>query len=518
MNWKSGKFLAIASLLVIAAIASASYALVSLGLIGVPSYPQIVINLEFLKKDPSTGKLAEASGILSSKDVMVELQVNAIAPPTEKEDIITLHSGVYTGKGPIVISTPLFQNLSREWVSVYKLRSINASSAYSGLIIRAIAFNTTSKQTIFQVYDSISYSPYQVANRNSLFVTIQAENSSAKALSIYTSYSKSVMLSSKAEEKQIGIDIAGPSRISILVAQITPENLTSYLPSDYFMNVNGKLYMKVPVMIANNTASTNNRIVAVLLTGGSYTTNIYPTFSYGKILDSLTKGLMPQVTLQKGSQAIWSSLAFFDDESDVYPNQGAWIWIWARPVYSIYKVYDMWQGYIEDDAQAVITDAYVINNLIQGGGNSGYPSQTIMDMLFKGSNFIWLIVPNSTLSDGVLSPGETFYTTDFYNLYDTCGENFEVGIPVGSIAACVACLALNLELGEMPCLVAEAFLSAFGVSISGSQSIVIVDDLIKNIGPSNEAVYIATSNYPYSSGSCIYKVPIGLYVELRPVS
>jgi len=122
------------------------------------------------------------------------------------------------------------------------------------------------------------------------------------------------------------------------------------------------------------------------------------------------------------------------------------------------------------------------------------------------------------LSDGVLSPGETFYTTDFYNLYDTCGENFEVGIPVGSIAACVACLALNLELGGVPCLVAEAFLSAFGVSISGSQSIVTVDDLINNTGLANEAVYIATSNYPYSSGSCIYKVPIGLYVELRPVS
>ncbi|HGE72221.1 TPA: hypothetical protein ENX78_15385, partial [Candidatus Poribacteria bacterium] len=263
-NWKSRKFLAIASLFTVAAIASASYALVSLGLIGVPSYPQIVINLEFLKKDPSTGKFVDASGILNSKDVMVELQVNAIAPPTESDDIITLHSGVYAGKGPIVISSPLFQNLSREWVSVYKSRSINASNAYSGLIIRAIAFNTTSRQMIFQVYDSISYSPYQVANGNSLFITIQAENSTAKAVSIDTSYSKSVLLSSKAEEKQIGID----SRVDKLVAQITPENLTSYLPSDYFMNVNGKLYMKVPVMIANNTASTNNRIVAVLLTGG----------------------------------------------------------------------------------------------------------------------------------------------------------------------------------------------------------------------------------------------------------
>ncbi|MCI4396877.1 MAG: hypothetical protein JHC28_04895, partial [Thermoprotei archaeon] len=325
-------------------------------------------------------------------------------------------------------------------------------------------------------------------------------------------------LSSKAEEKQIGIDIAGPTRVEVLYKQITPENLTSYLPSDYFMNVNGKLYMKVPVLILNNTASTNNQIFAVLIAGGSITTNIYPTFSYGKILDSLAKGLMPQVTLQKGSQAIWSSLAFFDDVGDVYPNQGAWIWIWARPVYSIYKVYDMWLGYIEDDAQAVITDAYAINNLIQGGGNSGYPSQTIMDMMFKGSNLTQLIVPNSTLSDGILSPGEYIHSSQFYSLYDTCGANFEVGIPVGSMLATAACLALNLELGGVPCLVAEAFLSAFGVSISGSQSIVIVDDLIKNIGPSNEAVYIATSNYPYSSGSCIYKVPIGLYVELRPVS
>ena len=55
MNWKSRKLRAIIGLIIIEAIAIFC-TLVALGLIGVPSYPQIVINLEFLKKDPSTGK------------------------------------------------------------------------------------------------------------------------------------------------------------------------------------------------------------------------------------------------------------------------------------------------------------------------------------------------------------------------------------------------------------------------------------------------------------------------------
>ena len=322
MNWKSRKLRAIIGLIIIEATAIFC-TLVALGLIGVPSNPQIVINLEFLKKDPSTGKLVDASGILNSKDVMVELQVNAIAPPTEKEDIITLHSGVYAGKGPIVISSPLFQNLSREWISIYKSRSVDPSSAYSGLIIRAIAFNTTSRQMIFQIYDSISYSPYQVANGNSLFVTIQAENSSSKALSIDTSYSKSVMLSSKAEEKQIGID----SRVEKLVAQITPENLTSYLPSDYFMNVNGKLYMKVPVLILNNSYAYSSTETMFLVFQDLSTKNrnsivTYPTFSTtGNILDSIKNGQLPNVNFYMGSSYIWGGNTYNFIEGGLIPPQ-----------------------------------------------------------------------------------------------------------------------------------------------------------------------------------------------------
>jgi hypothetical protein len=519
MNWKSGKFLAIASLFTVAAIASASYALVSLGLIGVPSYPQIVINLEFLKKDPSTGKFVDASGILNSKDVMVELQINAIAPPTESDDIITLHSGVYAGKGPIVISTPLFQNLSREWVSVYKSRSVDPSSAYSGLIIRAIAFNTTSRQMIFQVYDSISYSPYQVANGNSLFVTIQAENSTAKALSIDTSYSKNVMLSSKAEEKQIGIDIAGPSRIEVLVAQITPENLTSYLPSDYFMNVNGKLYMKVPVLIFNNSnaysATMNVYLNISAQSSGVIVT--YPTFSTtGNILDSIKNGQLPNVNFYMGSSYIWGGKTYnFQNNYFVPPQQVYWVWMWARPVIGFYKVYDMWQGYMGDEVQGIVSDVYVSGSDIQGGDTYGAPSQTIMNMLFNGTslNFVTILAPNEGIT--------------LSKLFNAYGSDFEIGLPIGSLLASAACLAIGAAtggIGGIACEVAVMFTETIGISLSAYGSNVYITGFIQNVGDSPfisndyntvEGIYVAVSNYTYILNSHQVNPPLGIYIDSR---
>jgi len=515
MNWKSRKFLAIASLFTVAAIASASYAVVALGLIGVPSYPQIVINLEFLKKDPSTGKLVDASGILSSKDVMVELQINAIAPPTESEDIITLHSGVYAGKGPIVISTPLFQNLSREWILVYKSRSVDPSSAYSGLIIRAIAFNTTSKQMIFQVYDSISYSPYQVANGNSLFVTIQAENSSAKALSIDASYSKSVMLSSKAEEKQIGID----SIVDKLVAQITPENLTSYLPSDYFMNVNGKLYMKVPVVILNNSyaySATMNVYLSISAQSSGVIVT-YPTFSTtGNILDSIKNGQLPNVNFYMGSSYIWGGNTYnFQDSPIVSPLEVNWVWMWARPVLSFYKVYNMWQGYVGDEVQGIVSDVYVSGNNIQGGDTYGAPSQTIMNMLFNGTslNFVTILTP--------------YQGVNLSQLFNAYGSDFEIGLPIGSLLASAACLAIGAAtggIGDIACEVAEMFTETVGVSLSAYGSNVYITGFIQNRGdvPSvsndyntDEVIYVAVSNYTYILNSHQVNPPLGIYIDSR---
>jgi len=519
MNWKSRKLRAIIGLIIIEATAIFC-TLVALGLIGVPSYPQIVINLEFLKKDPSTGKFVDASGILSSKDVMVELQINAIAPPTEKEDIITLHSGVYAGKGPIVISTPLFQILSREWVSVYKLRSVDPSSVYSGLIIRAIAFNTTSRQMIFQVYDSISYSPYQVANGNSVFVTIQAENSTAKALSIYTSYSKSVMLSSKAEEKQIGIDIAGPSRIEVLVAQITPENLTSYLPSDYFMNVNGKLYMKVPVLILNNSnaySSTETMFLAFqdLSTKNRNSIATYPTFSTtGNILDSIKNGQLPDVNFYMGSSYIWGGNTYnFIELGLIPPQQVNWVWIWARPVLSFYKVYDMWQGYMGDEVQGIVSDVYVSGSDIQGGISYDAPPQTIMNMLFNGTslNFVTNLAPNEGITQSKL-----------FNAY---GSDFEIGLPIGSLLASGACLAIGAAtggIGGTACEVVVMFTETIGVSLSSYGSNIAI--FIQNNGddPSipydyntYEEIYVAVSNYKYILNSHQVNPPLGIYIDSR---
>uniref|UniRef100_A0A7J3SP37 Uncharacterized protein n=1 Tax=Fervidicoccus fontis TaxID=683846 RepID=A0A7J3SP37_9CREN len=50
----------------------------------------------------------------------------------------------------------------------------------------------------------------------------------------------------------------------------------------------------------------------------------------------------------------------------------------------------MWQGYMGDEVQGIVSDVYVSGSDIQGGISYDAPPQTIMNMLFNGTslNFV----------------------------------------------------------------------------------------------------------------------------------
>jgi len=189
--------------------------------------------------------------------------------------------------------------------------------------------------------------------------------------------------------------------------------------------------------------------------------------------------------------------------------------MWARPVIGFYKVYDMWLGYVGDEVQGIVSDVYVSGSDIQGGYTYGAPSQTIMNMLFNGTslNFVTILAPNQGIT--------------LSKLFNAYGSDFEIGLPIGSLLASAACLAINATaggIGGIACEVAVMFTETIGVSLSAYGSNVYITGFIQNVGDSPfisndyntvEGIYVAVSNYKYILNSHQVNPPLGIYIDSR---
>jgi len=309
------------------------------------------------------------------------------------------------------------------------------------------------------------------------------------------------------------------------------ETFESVLPSNYFKTVNGVTYMAVPVIIAVNDypAYSATLEVGISLSSTEFTTSIYPTYTIGpnigKALNSPYSTAFPSVTLWKGSGAAWGGQSYYFYETiTLYPSGSyskGWIWIYARPyieVYSVYRVYaDGSTEYLRDEVTAAVSDVYVIGNNIQGGASHYLPPEQFMNVLFSGTEEkrVGTLAPNTTLALGSIVEG-----------FDTCGSDFEVGIPVGALVGLVV-LAAFPEAAAVAAAVA-----GFQVSLSATGASIYVGGGIKNKGDvpyvpddhaAYEQVYVRVSKLRYKvdppwwcfwCSPCYYDVPAGMYFRL----
>lgn len=136
--------------------------------------------------------------------------------------------------------------------------------------------------------------------------------------------------------------------------------------------------MKTPVLIAENAYWYSGSVTVSINIGmRGEKVGIYPTLTTGKILDKISKGVWPDVTLWKGGGFTWGGATYYFHWSDILsPLKAVWAWIWARPIYRVWKVYYCYCyasscEYIGDDVESftgdVLTSGYIISDLGRSG-------------------------------------------------------------------------------------------------------------------------------------------------------
>ena len=510
------------------------------GFISVSYSPGIYI--KFRLYEVVNGEPVDRTSILSRSNIALSIEVIAIAPPQYKEDLLVVHRALYKGSNNIFISLDKLYDIAKNWIATYNSRSGDVEKTYSGLILRVFIYNEETGELLYQLYDSISYRPIDIVRGESLSYTIYLSRNSLRALEVESSYVSTFSITKLATEISPEDRIDHPYYYRELVIRIKPEDLVSTLPSDYFNEVNGKLYVKTPVLIAWNKNSRSGSVsISINIGLQEKIIGVYPTFTSGEIIPKIENAEQPQVTLWKGSGMSWGGETYYYGRSNILaPNTQWWAWIWARPIYSMYKVYRCEYSYgepsceyIYDDVDHVITDILTEDTDIVGGGSYGLPAEDIMYNFYEGTDMTRLYIGGTALSDGDLDPGESVTLEQIFQYHDTCGADFEVGIPVGSFAAIGVCAALGLPTSGLACVVAERFASAFQITLSAQGLSIYISGNLVNHGdhPSipgdynvYEAVYVRVSSYQYRvdppwrcpwCGPCYYDVPAGIYFELR---
>jgi hypothetical protein len=312
----------------------------------------------------------------------------------------------------------------------------------------------------------------------------------------------------------------------VLVA--TPDNMTAYLPGDYFEVVSGVRYVKTPTVVVYNKYSYSGLVIASFrLTLTQEQLRIREAYAVGDLVSKLLAGIKPSVDLQLGG-ATWGGTQYsFVTSFPVAPERVTWVYIMARPVFRLYKVYlcalpcrtdeclEYSCSWVYDVADAYVEHVLASGYYIKGGFAYGWPHSSLMSYLFQGSQLSGsLCISGTPLDDCKLDPGESIEYKYVFQTFDTCGAGFEVGVPVGAWLAAAIGTRLNP--------VAAAFAAAFSASLEYAPASVYVDGWLTNIGQFSgigyntyEQIYVATSSYVYAYGSCKYNVPVGVYFESR---
>ncbi len=503
--------------------------------------PGILLTLKLYDFDAEGGRFVDVTPtILNDPDVLMYIEVDAVVLPSFKwgDDKVTIIKTTAKPKETIFVESSELLEISKEWIHVYGLRSGNPEETYSGLIIRLFIYNGTSGDVLFEAYDSVSYKPIEITRGKSLRVMMSLVRGSPQPIEL-NGYHDVV---TRYEASRAGIEeIVESSRCGIWwierdpVVIIGPNRLTTQLPSDYFNNVDGVLYVKTPVLIVKNSYSYSGVVAAFILIGTrSGSIGVYPTLAMGQILDPIASGITPSLTLRKGSGFTWGGSSYdYGRTLVVNPLQDRWAWIWARPIFTIYEVYratctssgsEKIRVYLHDEAEHLITNILTSGIEIVGGSSDGLPHNNLMQMFFNGTNLIRLQIPDTWTANGDLDPGESTTFRRIFRYFDTCGADFKVGIPVGVMAALGICSALGYSPGAPACAAAIAFASAFQISLSIQGSSISINGGIENLGEENgvgydvtEYVYMAISRYQYGDaiGTCSYNVPAGIYLDFR---
>ncbi len=415
----------------------------------------------------------------------VEVQVEAILPagPNATETIFL--GFLNDSKLFLDAENPKFKKVLEAWANLYELEELK-ENLQTSLIVSVWIFNETG---VYRPVPDIviGYKPIE-ALKGLIVKTVTIDPKTLEKID---------------QKNGLGLRVKNGWHV---IYRWKQDSELSWIPTSY---------IEVPVLIVKNDASYSATIGFSIDIVQTKTTEFKITLSYGyKIEDKAKNQQYASISLDIYSTgySIQEKYTFYK-WSYTGPNEAKWIWIKARPAHIHYKEYAVYPTGLEvftgnekmvDKILSVYTDGYEI----KGGINSGLPS--CIDWFFDGTNEENPEIPGTSLSDGRLDLGESIAFAALFPYYDQYGADFEIGIPVGALAAAA--------LSSTPAAFMAPVISGLAVSLSvGLSASIYVGGGLQNNGNDPvgyniwERIYVRVSKYKYSYGSYLFKVPVGLY-------
>ena len=471
--------------------------------------------------------------LLARSDVVAAVFVRAISPDGE----VPVYVGPTTGM--VHVPASALAPIAKNWTESLKARGSNPENFFTALIVSVAVVNKTDGRPILHATYFVDYPPAKIARGEAevirtLHVAKKRGESGAFVAKVDRDERRVLLPSFKFDSphppyteppRDFYCLYSTPATSYNMCwwrkAWVGVDNLTKVLPSSYFAVYNGKTYMKVPVIIAVNNYTISGSIGISI---GTLTTT-----------SQLAVGAAVAVPNDKGvsiSLSGWSWGAgqqyIFADSLFLDPTRSGWIWIWGRPVFASYNYWyyarngNNYIYYSGEEDYFYIADIYTSGSTIMHGSSFGLPNE-ILNFFYGGVKKQWLIVPNTALADGMLDPGEDVQFSQIFPYFDKCGADFEIGIPVGAIAA----TALSALTKSPQLALPMSIMSSIEATLSAQGASIYIIGNIKNYGdhpgvPNDynvpELIYIAVGRYNYTATdifgrTCAYSVPAGLYIE-----
>ncbi|AFK50897.1 hypothetical protein TCELL_0472 [Thermogladius calderae 1633] len=510
------------------------------------------VYLEFRFHEPSHDRNIDVTDQLSlSRDVYLCVRAEAVAPVPS--DTLLLGFKCYKGIPLLLVPYKSIEPALRAWASVLRSRGVpgdGQANHFFGLIVHAVLLDSSNNSVLYETTYSLPVKLGDLLSPRALKYTVSVSKAGGLYQAVYRVENVLLRPVKNVEVLQVenveasttlltsgSVDLkCAPAYPPFYYCERTytnkPEYVTAYLPPSYFRAENGILYVKTPVLIANNLFSYSG-VVMVSMNIGPRREEAKLTVGTGDILPNITRASLPDISLQLAGRTWGGSTYYYGVGYPVAPNSSAWLYIWARPIQRFVEAYlcsssecTRLQG--RDRVEAFITDVLVNGTTIQGGVEQGLPHPYIMDKFFNATTRTLLVIPDTALSDGALSPGESVSLGNVFQYYDTCGSGSGVGVS-GSVIAMGVCAALGLETSGAACAVAATLASAIQISLGTERPGFYVTGGMYNVGSLqgigynvDKYVYVAVSKYNYTQpppwwcpwcGSCVYNVPAGIYFE-----
>jgi len=418
----------------------------------------------------------------------VEVQVEAILPtgPNAAETIFL--GFLNDSKLFLDAENPKFKKVLEAWVNLYDLEELKENLKTS-LIVSVWIFNETGVYR--PVPDTvIEYKPIEAL----------------KGLVVKTVTIDPKTLEKIDQENSLGLRVKNGWHV---IYQWKQDSELSWMPTSY---------IEVPVLIVENDASYSASIIWSINIEATYETWFKITLSYGfKIEDKAKNQEYDTIDLKVYSTctSIGDSKWSFYQNNCTEPEEAKWVYIEAIPVHLHYKEYKCvyWHGHLisktatgNEKMEDKIVNVHVSGIETIGGQKNGLPE--CIDEFYDGTTEKNPYIPDTSLSDGKLDVGESIAFSEIFNYYDIYENDFEIGIPVGSLVA---------QFAGLPSFI-EPVVKGLCVSLSWGESATrYVNGGLQNHGdyPAGydiwERIYVRVSKYQYTYGNYEFKVPAGIY-------